>query len=135
MVSYLTETSTNGWQRTMLVLPMQIFADWLVETYGVDALRAGSGIVDVAGGNGNLAFELMKRGFRVTIIDPRFDPNKRTRTQRKWMKKQAKRARRFANVYGRRKGGRAGPGGGGFGVAEETFVIRRSCPCQVHFQL
>eukprot|EP00966_Prymnesium_polylepis_P335471 7390830-Prymnesium_polylepis.1 len=45
---------------------------FLEATYGNRALRAGSGILDVAGGQGGLAFELLNiGGFDVTIIDPR----------------------------------------------------------------
>jgi hypothetical protein len=49
----------------------EVFADWLVATYGADALRAG-GVVDVAGGRGDLAFALCtRRGIPTTVVDPR----------------------------------------------------------------
>ena len=49
------------------------FADFLVATYGLEALRAGCGVVDVAGGGaGGVAFELHCRyGVRTTVVDPR----------------------------------------------------------------
>ncbi|KAL8271600.1 hypothetical protein Esti_004506 [Eimeria stiedai] len=49
-----------------------VFADWLVSTYGVERLQRGSGVVEIAGGRGELAFELAaKHGIAITIIDPR----------------------------------------------------------------
>lgn len=48
-----------------------VFAEWLCETYGVEELRR-SGVVDVAGGRGELAFELAaKRRIPCTVVDPR----------------------------------------------------------------
>ena len=48
------------------------FAALLVERFGVETLRLGAGVVDVAGGGGELAFELTTRwGVPCTIIDPR----------------------------------------------------------------
>ncbi|KAL8446110.1 hypothetical protein Emag_004850 [Eimeria magna] len=49
-----------------------VFADWLVSTYGAERLQRGSGVVEIAGGRGELAFELaVKHGIAITIIDPR----------------------------------------------------------------
>lgn len=48
------------------------FAAWLVETFGAEALQAGTGVVDVGGGGGELAFELhCRRGVRTTLLEPR----------------------------------------------------------------
>jgi len=56
------------------------FARWLLDRFGVELLRNGrepcggksSGIVDVAGGKGDLAFELHTlRGIHCTVVDPR----------------------------------------------------------------
>jgi predicted nicotinamide N-methyase len=50
-----------------------IFRKWCEMTYGRDAMDARGGILDVAGGKGELAFELLTYGriSKVTIVDPR----------------------------------------------------------------
>lgn len=62
----------------------RIFANWIVETYDLEALRRG-GVLDVAGGRGELAFELTL-GFSipVTVVDPR--PLKLSKPQSKRLK-------------------------------------------------
>eukprot|EP00884_Botryococcus_braunii_P010341 jgi/Botrbrau1/19308/Bobra.0073s0047.1 len=58
----------------------RIFADWIVSTFGLDFLRSGSGVVDVAGGRGELAFYLQNvHGIHTTVVDPR--PGKLSRKQ------------------------------------------------------
>mmetsp|Transcript_3265 Transcript_3265/g.7749 ORF Transcript_3265/g.7749 Transcript_3265/m.7749 type:complete len:371 (+) Transcript_3265:127-1239(+) len=48
-----------------------IFATWLIETYGIGKLAAGSGVLDVAGGKGKLSIQLALQGkIQSTIIDP-----------------------------------------------------------------
>ena len=50
----------------------QIFADWLVATYGVERLKAGGGVCDVAGGHGDVSVRLwINHSIPCTIIDPR----------------------------------------------------------------
>lgn len=50
----------------------QQFVAWLVETYGLECLKAGSGVLDVAGGAGGVAFELaFRRGIPCVVVDPR----------------------------------------------------------------
>jgi hypothetical protein len=45
---------------------------FLIETYGREYLASGSGVLDVAGGKGELAFELLNvEGIPATVIDPR----------------------------------------------------------------
>ena len=56
------------------------FADFLLETFGYEALCAGRGVLDVAGGSGGLAFELaVRRQIPCIIVDPR--PFRYTPTQ------------------------------------------------------
>jgi len=48
------------------------FRRWLIDTFGVDLLRSGSGILDIAGGKGEISFELENLNHcKSTIIDPR----------------------------------------------------------------
>ena len=63
----------------------RVFVDWLVETFGVEALSRGSGVLDVAGGRGDVSFELhTKRGVPCTLVEPR--ERKLNRMQHKWLK-------------------------------------------------
>jgi hypothetical protein len=57
----------------------RVFAKWLVDKFGVDALSAGSGVLDVAGGKGLLCQALFDLGVtNATLLDPdpRCDPKK-----------------------------------------------------------
>ena len=46
--------------------------NFLVETFGLETLRSGSGILDIAGGKGQLSFELLNVNCcQSTIFDPR----------------------------------------------------------------
>ena len=48
------------------------FRKWLVERYSAATLNSGSGVLDVAGGNGELAFKLLNFSeIQTTIVDPR----------------------------------------------------------------
>ncbi|KAJ8559191.1 hypothetical protein ON010_g8257 [Phytophthora cinnamomi] len=50
----------------------RIFCDWLVESLGVDRLADGTGVIDVAGGKGDIPIQLwIQRGIPTTLIDPR----------------------------------------------------------------
>ena len=50
----------------------RVFRHWLEQTFGVKRLRSGSGVMDVAGGKGELSFELKTYGgIESTIVDPR----------------------------------------------------------------
>jgi GNAT superfamily N-acetyltransferase len=52
-----------------------IFAAWLVSTYGQDYLRSRGGVLDVAGGQGLLSFELgVRYGIMSTVVDTRAPP-------------------------------------------------------------
>jgi len=49
-----------------------IFASWLIDTYGLKFLSSGSGVLDVAGGNGKLSAALLDLGVRaVVLLDPK----------------------------------------------------------------
>ncbi|DBA82612.1 TPA: hypothetical protein ACH3X1_006861 [Trebouxia sp. C0004] len=59
-----------------------VFCDWLIATFGSEVLSQGSGVLDIAGGRGDVSFELQTvRGIRCTLIDPR--PQKLSKSQRK----------------------------------------------------
>ena len=47
------------------------FFDFLHATFGSSVLSSGGGVLDVAGGQGQLSFELSKRDYPCTIVDPR----------------------------------------------------------------
>ncbi len=65
------------------------FAEWLVATFGEEALKRGRGALDVAGGRGDVAFELHTvRGVPTTLVEPR--ARKLNRAQHKWMKRRAR---------------------------------------------
>jgi hypothetical protein len=65
------------------------FADWLCETYGSDFLNSGTGVLDVAGGRGDVSFELFtKRRIKSTLVEPR--ARKLNKHQHKWLKREAK---------------------------------------------
>jgi hypothetical protein len=66
--------------------PPQIFADWIVTTYGAEALRAQGGVCDVAGGHGDVSVRLWcEHGVPCTVIEPR--PIGLRRRQRKQVKR------------------------------------------------
>ncbi|KAF0719785.1 Aste57867_784 [Aphanomyces stellatus] len=50
----------------------RIFCEWLVATFGEARLGVGSGVLDIAGGRGDLSFELWnKRQIPATLVEPR----------------------------------------------------------------
>ena len=50
----------------------RVFRRWLENTFTVERLREGAGVMDVAGGKGELSFELKTYGrIESTIVDPR----------------------------------------------------------------
>lgn len=58
----------------------RVFAAFLVTTFGSTSLRCGTGVLDVAGGAGALAFDLsVRHGVPATAVDPR--PPKMGRAQ------------------------------------------------------
>ncbi|KAI9895308.1 hypothetical protein PsorP6_019282 [Peronosclerospora sorghi] len=49
-----------------------IFCDWLVESLGEEFLASGTGVIDVAGGKGDILVKLqIKKDIQTTLIDPR----------------------------------------------------------------
>jgi hypothetical protein len=49
-----------------------VFVEWLLDEFGAETLCSGSGVVDVAGGRGEISFELcQRRGIPCSVIDPR----------------------------------------------------------------
>lgn len=62
-----------------------IFRRFLIDTYGIEALSSGCGVLDVAGGHGSLSFELVNiDGVPSTIVDPRPVERGFARLERKW---------------------------------------------------
>ncbi|KAF9921496.1 hypothetical protein FBU30_008452 [Linnemannia zychae] len=63
------------------------FAKWLIDTFSYEYLNSGSGVLDVAGGRGDLSWELQTRqGIRSTVVEPRADRGMR-KWQRRWLEK------------------------------------------------
>lgn len=53
-------------------LRFAVMRHWLLDTYGRDTLAAGSGVADIGGGGGDVAFQLCNVArVPATIIDPR----------------------------------------------------------------
>jgi hypothetical protein len=49
----------------------QLFASWLISTFGQECLADNGGVLDIAGGNGKLSVELAVQGrIPCTIVDP-----------------------------------------------------------------
>jgi len=49
-----------------------IFVAWILRTFGQENLRSQGGVIDIAGGNGGLSFDLSVRfGISCTVVDPR----------------------------------------------------------------
>ena len=67
-----------------------VFCEWLVGSLRREALARGSGVLDVAGGRGDVSFELAVKhalGARCTLVDPR--PRKLSKAQRRALAKAA----------------------------------------------
>ncbi|GJJ69665.1 hypothetical protein EMPS_02013 [Entomortierella parvispora] len=61
------------------------FAQWLIQTFTRDYLNSGAGVLDIAGGRGDLSWELQTRqGIQSTIVEPRQGKGMR-KWQRKWL--------------------------------------------------
>ena len=56
-----------------------------MDKFGVDVLNSGTGVLDVAGGRGDVSFELYtKMGIKSTLVEPR--ARKLNKHQHKWLK-------------------------------------------------
>ena len=95
-----------------------VFAQFVVDTFGgAEMLGAGTGVLDVAGGRGDVYFELVhKQGITTTCVDPRREM-RLSKKQRRWLKKnQGKSSRVSGDGVGGDKpevsGGRGSSGGG-----------------------
>jgi hypothetical protein len=76
------------------------FAEWLVNTFGVETLSKGSGVLDVAGGRGDVSWELHTvRGVPCTLVEPR--ARKLNRLQHKWLRREGKKKEGSVSVYER----------------------------------
>ena len=50
----------------------KIFGNWLIETFGLEYLRRGGGVIDIGGGNGGFSWDLsVGYGVRCTLFEPR----------------------------------------------------------------
>lgn len=69
-------SNTHGVSRTLPALQDRkerhtVFAKWLVDKFGVEYLSRGSGVLDVAGGKGELCQALLEMGVQnATLLDP-----------------------------------------------------------------
>lgn len=52
----------------------RIFAEWLVDTFGKETLCRGGGVLDIAGGKGEVTQHLISLGVPSTVVDPRVVP-------------------------------------------------------------
>lgn len=69
----------------------RLFAQWLLDTYGASSLQEGTGVLDVAGGKGNLSIELAATGKVPCVV---IDPMIRKQQQSFPVKRDAKRIRK-----------------------------------------
>lgn len=68
----VNRTGWGGGGRVKTGERFTVFRQWLAETFGIANLKAGSGVLDVAGGKGELAFKLVNYAeIPTTIVDPR----------------------------------------------------------------
>jgi hypothetical protein len=61
-----------------------VFCEWLIARFGSSYLASSTGVMDIAGGRGDISFELQnKHGIRCTLIEPR--KRKLSKAQRKYL--------------------------------------------------
>ncbi|OQS03455.1 hypothetical protein THRCLA_04239 [Thraustotheca clavata] len=84
-----------------------LFVEWLVDIFGVQLLSRGTGVLDVAGGKGDISFELQcKRNIPSTLIDPRVVKQRKTHIKvmreqlcNKWLHIQAELNDELVNMH------------------------------------
>ena len=82
---HVRETKLQKTQRTSQ------FVEFLLEIYGKQALNQGCGVLDVAGGRGNISFQLQcEHDIQSTLIDPGVRAHLLNPKQRKQLKKSGK---------------------------------------------
>lgn len=69
--SHLDGDTADPHAKVMKAQRGRLFCDWLVDTVGHAQLAAGTGVIDVAGGKGDIPIQLWHlRGIPTTLIDP-----------------------------------------------------------------
>jgi hypothetical protein len=68
-----TRSGWGGSKRVRNYNRASIFRKWCVDNFGCDRMNSNGGVLDVAGGKGELAYELLAYGRvkNITIVDPR----------------------------------------------------------------
>eukprot|EP00516_Mucochytrium_quahogii_P013032 CAMPEP_0203793738 /NCGR_PEP_ID=MMETSP0100_2-20121128/6044_1 /ASSEMBLY_ACC=CAM_ASM_000210 /TAXON_ID=96639 /ORGANISM=" , Strain NY0313808BC1" /LENGTH=418 /DNA_ID=CAMNT_0050697575 /DNA_START=336 /DNA_END=1592 /DNA_ORIENTATION=- len=68
----VNRTGWGGGGRVKTNERFTVFRTWIAREFGLERLQRGSGVLDVAGGKGELAFKLLNYGgVPTTIVDPR----------------------------------------------------------------
>ena len=65
-----TESESNHGPLQEKSLRARMLCEWMLATFGQEALQRGSGVIDVAGGKGRLTLELQLNGVPCTLVDP-----------------------------------------------------------------
>ena len=86
-----TSDSAHEGGKQQKALRAKEFVKWLLGTYGADFMRLGSGVLDVAGGKGKIAYALhCEHDIPATVIDPGIRKNQLNSRQRRALKKSGK---------------------------------------------
>ncbi|TDH73035.1 hypothetical protein CCR75_000018 [Bremia lactucae] len=84
--AHLAGDSSDPHSKVEKVQRSRLFCDWLVASMGEARLAAGTGVIDVAGGKGDIPIQLwIQRGIPTTLVDPR--PMKLGKYNRRLVKK------------------------------------------------
>lgn len=64
--------SERRWEELLSAPDPCVVYRWLIDTFGAELLLSGGGVLDVAGGQGELSFELVNLNqVECTVVDPR----------------------------------------------------------------